>query len=92
MGWETVTGVLQGMNKIPKIKEKSKGHRIGTPGLPKRLYTVREAAHYLGLGVDTVRDMIYSKTFRIIQRGKNGKILLDVREIDRWIDESLGYA
>jgi len=52
----------------------------------KRLYTVEEAALYLGRGVDSVREMIWRREIPIVQRGDRGKIWLDIEDLSKWIE------
>ena len=51
----------------------------------KRLYTVEEAALYLGRGVDSVREMIWRREIPIVQRGDRGKIWLDIDDLTKWV-------
>jgi len=50
----------------------------------KRLYSIREAAVYLGISTWSVRKMIWAGKIPYIKNGK--RILLDIRDIDEWID------
>ncbi len=56
----------------------------------KRLLTLKEAATYLGRKPDSMRDLLYKHELKCIQKGK-GKIWLDIRELDKWIENSLGF-
>ena len=56
----------------------------------KRLLSLKEAAEYLGRRPDSMRELLYSHELRCIQKG-SGKIWLDIRELDRWIDTNLSY-
>lgn len=60
--------------------------------LLKRLYTIPEAALYLGKGTDAIREMVYSRTIPIIQRGDKGKIYLDRSDLDAWIEAEKRFA
>ena len=58
-------------------------------GPGKRLYSIQEAAKYLGRGPDSVRELIYAKELPIIKRGEDpqrGKVWIDVRDLDSWIE------
>ena len=57
----------------------------------KRLFTLKEASLYLGRGVDSLREMIYSGVFPIIQEGNRSKIWLDVKDLDAWADGKKHY-
>jgi excisionase family DNA binding protein len=50
----------------------------------KRLYTIPEAAEYLGRSPWAVRSLIWSGKLPAVRDGK--RILLDVYDLDRWIE------
>lgn len=52
--------------------------------LPKRGYTIKEAAQYLGIGEDTVKAEITAKHIGVKRRGAT--VLIDVKELDRYFD------
>jgi excisionase family DNA binding protein len=52
----------------------------------KRLYSIPEAAFYLGRSVDAVREMVWAGKLPAIKDGR--RILLDVRDMDTWIEQS----
>jgi excisionase family DNA binding protein len=52
--------------------------------LRKRLYTIAEAAEYLGRSSWAVRSMIWAGKLPAVRDGK--RILVDVYDLDRWID------
>lgn len=54
--------------------------------VPKRIYTVEEASHYLGRSVPAVRAMIREGKFPFIKDGR--RVLLDVNDLDHWIDRN----
>ena len=69
----------------------SKGVPPITRGAPKdrpakRLYNVGEAALYLGRTERAVREMIYDGKLRYVKDGR--RILVDVLDMDAWIDQS----
>jgi excisionase family DNA binding protein len=51
--------------------------------IAKRLYSIKDAAAYLGCKVWTVREMIWAG-FPHVRNGK--QIFLDVRDVDKWIE------
>ena len=51
----------------------------------KRIYTVEEAAYYLGRTVDAVRFMIRQGKFPHIKDGR--RVMLDVNDLDLWIEQ-----
>jgi len=57
-----------------------------TPQLPKRLYSEKESAKYLGRSVWAVREMRYSGKIRYIKDGK--RVFFDVLDLDAWIEKS----
>ena len=56
--------------------------------LEKRLFTLKEAAHYLGRGLDSTRELIYGGELPVVQRGERGKCWLDIKDLDSWIDNN----
>lgn len=78
-------------------------------GPKKRLYSISEAAIYLGLSVHAVRERIWAgqlpcvrldklpkrekgKRTKAIDSESGGRILLDINDLDKWIEErKTGY-
>ncbi len=58
--------------------------RVTDERLPKRLYAIKEAAQYMGRTERALREMIWAKKIPIIRDGK--KILLDIKDMDAWIE------
>jgi excisionase family DNA binding protein len=57
----------------------------------KRLYTINQAAEYLGRSPWAVRSMIWTGKLPAVRDGK--RLLLDVHDLDRWIEASkVSYA
>jgi excisionase family DNA binding protein len=50
----------------------------------KRLYTIPEAAEYLGRLPWAVRSMIWAGKLPAVKDGK--RILVDVYDLDRWVE------
>lgn len=50
----------------------------------KRLYSVPEAAVYLGRSVWAMREMLWAGKMPYIKDGR--RILVDIADIDRWIE------
>jgi excisionase family DNA binding protein len=65
-----------------------KADRIDNPvrGIAKRLYSVDEAAVYLGRTVWAVREMLWAGKIPFVKDGR--RTLLDIRDMDTWIDSS----
>ena len=63
-------------------------HWISDPVVrpPKRLFTVKEAAHYLGRSVYALREMIWAGKLPYIKDGR--RILLDIRDMDAWAESN----
>lgn len=54
----------------------------------QRLYSVKEAALYLGRTVWGVRELIWSHELPVIQSGRGGKQYIDVFDMDAWIEKN----
>ena len=66
-----------------------KAQRIRNPvrqKLHKRLYSINEAAIYLGRTVWAVREMLWAGKIPYIKDGR--RILLDITDMNAWIDKS----
>ena len=71
-----------------EVIEGKKGTRIQSPGfspIPKRLYTVDEASIYLSRSPWMIRYMMNTGQIPFIEDGR--KKLLDVLDMDSWIEE-----
>ena len=75
----------QGMTKVERLS-KYKAARKAPRGPAKRLYTVPEAACYLGRTVDGLREMLYAGKLPFIKDGR--RVLLDVNDMDAYIDRN----
>jgi excisionase family DNA binding protein len=53
--------------------------------LGKRLYTLREAARYLGRSVWGVRELIWGGEIPIVRGEGNRKIFLDIKDLDEYV-------
>ena len=65
------------------ITGNKKAHRIHNP-VNKRLYSIKEAAVYLGRPVWGIRSLIWDGKIRYIQDGR--KYYLDVKDMDAYIE------
>lgn len=54
----------------------------------RRLMRLREAAQYLCLSPWKLRHIIQSGRLPIVQYGENAPWLLDVRDLDEWVDRN----
>jgi excisionase family DNA binding protein len=53
--------------------------------MKKRLYTLKEAAHYLGRPVFSLRTMLWSGKIPYIRDGR--KYYLDIKDMDAYIEQ-----
>ncbi len=63
--------------------------RIDNPvsrSMTKRLYSIKEAAIYLGRSVWSVREMLWAGKITYIKDGR--RILLDINDINEWIEKN----
>ena len=72
--------------------QENKAQRINNPLRLKRLYSVKEAATYLGRGEDSMNELIDSREILVVQRSKRGKRWLDVMDLDKWIETNKHLA
>lgn len=56
------------------------------PVLAKRLFTLSEASDYLAVGVWKLRRLIWTGEIPCVQDAKAARILLDVHDLDRWVE------
>ena len=63
-----------------------KAQRIHNPCVHKRLYTLKDAASYLGRPVYGVRSLIWSGKLPVIQDGR--KMYVDVNDLELYISRS----
>ena len=71
--------------KVEQNRIIEKAHGIAHP-MVKRLYTVKEAAMYLGRSTWGVRELIWAG--RIPTVGPGRKIFLDVHDLEKFIDQN----
>ena len=59
----------------------------------KRLYTVREAAYFLGRSEYSVRVLIWGKKIPVLKNeGRGSKIWLDINDLNNFIQNSKGFV
>ena len=56
--------------------------------LCKRLYTLKEAADYLGRSVWGVRDLIWSQLIPVVKQHGSRKQYLDINDLDEFIEKN----
>ena len=53
----------------------------------KRLYTLKEGATFLGMGVHGVRGLVWAGELPVVKRSGNGrKFFLDLVDLESWIE------
>jgi len=52
----------------------------------KRLYTIPEAAEYLGHTVWGIRSLVWGKKLPVVKHGR--KQFLDLHDMDQWIEKN----
>jgi len=59
-----------------------------TPHSPiiKRLYSISEAAVYLGRSIWSVRELIWKGSLPCVREGR--RVHLDITDLDHWIDQN----
>ncbi len=64
-----------------------KAQRICNP-MGKRLYTLKEAAVYLGRSVWSMRDLIWSGRLPVVKENGGRKIYLDILDLEDFIEKN----
>jgi excisionase family DNA binding protein len=76
-------------NAITEVRELVAFVRRVKGQLPPRLLDLEGAGHYLGMSDKAVRKLIQAGELAYIQRvAGRSPYLLDVRDLDRWIERS----
>jgi excisionase family DNA binding protein len=63
--------------------------RISTPD--KRLYTLKEAARYLGRSEWGMRELIWGGHVPVVKSAGGRKIFVDVADLDAFIDRNKSF-
>jgi len=72
----------KGEIKALNNQEVKKAQGICYP-LPKRLYSLPEAAHYLGRTVWSVRELVWKGSIPIVREGK--RIFIDIKDLEEYV-------
>lgn len=75
--------------KFPDKKQKDKKTQriVNPPRSPlKRLYSIAEAAIYLGRSVWSVRELIWKGRLPSVREGR--RVHLDIIDLDEWIEKN----
>ena len=76
-----------GINMLTNTpSKKAQGTAIPVRIIPKRLYSIKEAAVYLGRSVWAIREMLWAGKIPFVKDGR--RMLLDIRDMDTWIESS----
>lgn len=54
----------------------------------KRLYTLKEAAEYLGRSVWSMRDLIWSGKLPVVKENGGRKIYLDILDLEKFVNKN----
>lgn len=73
------------MSRTEQIERYKKARR-NPKGPAKRLYSVPEAAFYLGRTVDALREVIWAGKIPFVRDGR--RILIDVEDMNRFIENN----
>jgi excisionase family DNA binding protein len=74
---------------VKNKKYQSPKNKQGTVNfLGKRLYTLKEAAQYLGPSVWSMRELIWAGKIPIVRGDGDRKIFIDIRDIDEYINRN----
>ncbi len=71
---------------IPDPNRRARDMQSPDVAFPRRLCSIHEAATYLAVSDWTVRRMVWTGALPHIRRGR--RILLDLRDLDAWIDRA----
>ncbi len=76
-----------GKGEINSVRNQQVGQAQGiTYPLPKRLYSLPEAAHYLGRTLWSMRELVWKGSVPIVREGK--RIFLDRVDLDAYIERN----
>jgi excisionase family DNA binding protein len=69
-------------------KERSPETQGGSSFVKKRLFTLREAAEFLGRSVWSMRELIWSGSIPVVKPEGARKIFLDIEDLDDFINRN----
>jgi excisionase family DNA binding protein len=76
---------LKSNSKNKELRQIKETQGIPNP-LPKRLYTLKEASHYLGRTLWSVRELVWKGSIPIVREGK--RIFIDVNDLNSYIERN----
>ena len=59
--------------------------------VPKRLYTIKEAAIYLGRSVGNMRALIWGRVIPRVKSEGNAKIFIDLRDLEEFVTKNKAF-
>jgi excisionase family DNA binding protein len=68
-----------------RMNQESKKARSTASPPGKRLYTIREAAAYLGRTEWGVRDLIWSREIPVVKGASRRKIYIDINDLEAYV-------
>ncbi len=74
-----------GKGEINSIRNQQVGQAQGI-SYPKRLYSLPEAAHYLGRTLWSMRELVWKGSIPIVREGK--RIFVDVKDLESYISKN----
>ena len=76
-----------GKGEINSVRNQQVGQAQGiTYPLPKRLYSLPEAANYLGRTLWSMRELVWKGSIPIVREGK--RIFVDVNDLNLYIEKN----
>jgi len=72
------------LSKLKQNQAAKKAHGITNPTF-KRLYTLKEAAEYLGRSEWSMRELIWSGAIPVVRAEQGRKIFLDIEDLNDFI-------
>jgi excisionase family DNA binding protein len=73
--------------KSERNQEIRKAHGISSP-LSKRLYTLKEAAEYLGRSEWSMRELIWAGGIPVVRVERARKIFVDIEDLNHFINQN----
>jgi excisionase family DNA binding protein len=73
------------MSRVESL-QKYKAARKAPKGPQKRLYSVPEAAFYLGRTVDALREILWAGKLPYIKDGR--RVFLDLKDLDEYVERN----
>jgi hypothetical protein len=76
--------------KVKQIQEAQREQRITNP-MSQRLFTLKEAAKYLGRGVWGVRELVWGRKIPVVISEGGRKWFFDIVDLDEFIQKNKFY-